>query len=69
MALENVNKKYLWLKWDVIFDHDNEIYNILIQGNDYYSKERETLQKMAFKYNNGNASERIWNVIEEEYLS
>ena len=37
--------------------------------NDYYSKERETLQKMAFKYNDGNASERIWNVIEEGYLS
>jgi hypothetical protein len=69
MALENVNKECLWLKWDVIFDHDNEIYNILNQGNDYYSKERETLQKMAFKYNNGNASERIWNVTEEEYLS
>ena len=47
----------------------NEIYNILILGNDYYSKERETLQKMAFKYNDGNSSERIWNVIEKEYLS
>jgi len=47
----------------------NEIYNILVQGNDHYSKERETLQKMAFKYNDGNASERIWNIIEEKYLS
>ena len=69
MALENVNEECLWLNGDVIFDHDNEIYNILIQGNDYYLKERETLQKMAFKYNDGNASERIWNVIEKEYLS
>ena len=68
MGRENVNDDCLWLKWDVISDHDNEIYNILIQGNDYYSKEREPLQKMAFKYNDGNASEKIWNVI-EEYLS
>lgn len=77
-------EKYIKYDRDLIFDYNtmtpgpkcytqeelqNEIYNILVQGNDHYSKERETLQKMAFKYNDGNASERIWNVIKEKYLS
>lgn len=47
----------------------SEIHNILIKGKDDYSEQRKTLLKLAFKYKDGKASERIWNLLEKEYLN
>jgi len=77
-------KKYIEYDRDLIFDYDtmtpgpkcytqqelhNQIYNIVIKGTDSYYDRRQEIRKIAFDSVDGQASERIWNVIEEEYLS
>lgn len=78
------HEKYIEYDRDLIFDYDtitpgpkcytqqelhNQIYNIVIKGTDSYYDRRQEICKIAFDNVDGQASERIWSVIEEEYLS
>ncbi len=45
------------------------IIEMLIEGKDEYSERRKEILNLAFKYKDGNSSQRIWNYIKEKYLS
>jgi CDP-glycerol glycerophosphotransferase len=44
------------------------IINCIILNKDDYAEKREQLKKLTFKYEDGLASERIWNFITKEFL-
>lgn len=75
-------QKYIKEDRDIQFDYDwitpgpkcysqaelqSEILK-LINGNDDYIDKRHEIIKMAFEHRDGNASQRIWNYIQEHYL-
>jgi CDP-glycerol glycerophosphotransferase (TagB/SpsB family) len=44
------------------------IINYTLSRKDDFAKKREEIKKLAFKYEDGRASERIWNFITKEYI-
>lgn len=46
---------------------ENEIVKILIKGEDDYSQKRKEILDLAFKYQDGNSSARIWQYLKEYY--
>jgi CDP-glycerol glycerophosphotransferase (TagB/SpsB family) len=48
---------------------ENEITKILIQNRDTYTVKRQELLNLAFDYNDGNSTKRIWNYIKENWLN
>jgi len=47
---------------------EKEINNILIHGVDNYKDERKRIKDLAFKSQDGRASEEIWELITEKFL-
>lgn len=75
-------KKYLEKDRDIQFDYDwitpgpkcfnqSELQQEIIQylnGVDAFAEKRREIAQIAFEYHDGNASQRIWNYIKDNYL-
>lgn len=76
-------KKYTQQDRDLLFDYDwitpgpkccsqDELLKTLkghiTKRKDDFSEKRKEVRRLAFKYQDGKASERVWNFIEERYL-
>jgi len=76
-------KEYMEVQGGLLFDYDSmtpgpkcysldqlqeSLINCVVNQTDEFSEKRKEIRKLAFKYQDGKASERIWDFIRKEYL-